>query len=148
MINTVLLVLHLTGAAAWLGGHVVLLFVVAPAARRLGSAQPVIDFEHGFGRVGLVALGVQVVTGLLLARRYVGDWGTVLSAPTPAVRLLMVKAALLALIVALAGHSTHRLLPGLTYQRLGRFMVHAWIVTGLSFLLLVCGVGVRSGGLW
>ena len=148
MMYIALLVLHLTGSAAWLGGLIVLLFVAAPAARRSGSAQPVIDFERSFGRIGLVALGVQVATGALLARRYIDDWGTILSAPTPAVRLLLAKVLLLSLIVALAGHATHRLLPGLTYERLGRFIVHAWIVTILSFMLLVCGVGVRCGGLW
>ena len=148
MMYIALLVLHLTGSAAWLGGHVVLLFVAAPAARRTESAQPVIDFERSFGRIGLVALGVQVATGVLLARRYIGDWGTIFSSPTPAVRLLLVKITLLALIVVLAGHATHRLLPKLTYERLGRFIAHAWIVTILSLMLLVCGVGVRCGGLW
>lgn len=142
-----LVMAHLLGASAWIGGHLVLLGVVLPGARRAGSVAGVLEFEHRFGRIGLLALVVQVASGALLATRWIDDWRTIFSAPTPAGHLIIAKIVLLALIMALARHATRRVLPALTATTLGRFAFHAWVVTALSVLLLVCGVGVRTGGL-
>lgn len=142
-----LVMAHLLGSAAWIGGHLVLLGVVLPDARRAGSVEPVVTFERRFGRIGLPALVVQVATGLMLASNWVFRWRGVFSDPSPAARLILAKIGLLAVLLALAAHSTHRVLPGLSTTTLGRFTVHAWIVTVLSMLIMVLGVGVRTGGL-
>lgn len=147
MVYKLLVILHLIGAAAWIGGHVTLLGVVLPAARRAASTRPVLDFEKAFGRIGLAALIVQVFTGLFLATRWIGEWSAIFSAPTPAGHLILAKIAMLAVLLALAAHAAHRVLPRLTPEKLSRFTAHAWIVTGLSVLILICGVGVRTGGL-
>ncbi len=142
-----LVMAHLLGSAAWIGEHLVLLGVVLPEARRAGSVEPVVAFERRFGRIGLPALVVQVATGLMLASNWVSGWRGILSDPSPAARLILAKIGLLAVLLALAAHATHRVLPGLSAPTLGKFALHAWIVTILSVLIVVLGVGVRTGGL-
>ncbi len=142
-----LIMAHLLGTSAWIGGHLVLLGVVLPAARRSGAIELVVHFEKSYGRIGLAALAVQIATGLVLAGNWIGSWRGIFSEPTPAGHLILTKLVVLAAIGVMAGHASHVLLPRLTTATLHRFTIHAWIVTVLSVLLMVCGVAVRTGGL-
>lgn len=148
MTNRLLLILHLLGASLWIGGHFVLLAVILPAARRARDPRAVLEFERNFGKWGMLALVTQISTGALLASPWIGGWGSVLSTSTPARPLVFTKLALLAVILVFAAHASRRLLPRLTPDTLGRFVIHAWIVTVLSVALLVFGIGVRMGGLY
>lgn len=147
MIDNVLLIAHVLGACVWIGGHAVLLAVVIPQARAQGDVTPVRHFERSFARIGLTALAVQVLTGPILASRWIGAWPSIFTTPTPAAHLVLAKVALLIAIVVLATHATHRLLPKLSMATLGRFTRHAWLVTMLSVALAVAGVAIRTGGL-
>lgn len=142
---SVLVILHLLGSAVWIGGHVVLVCVVLPAASREKDVARIVEFERAFGRFGLAALAVQVVTGLWLTTRWIGDLGTVLNAPPRAAFLVAAKLALLLVTMALAAHATHRTLPELTPDRIRSFALHAWTVTAISVLMLVLGVAIRTG---
>ncbi len=148
MIDRLLIIAHLLGSAVWVGGHVVVLAVVVPAARRAGSAQPVIDFERAFGRPAMVALAVQLITGLWLTRRWIPSLSETFTNPSPSSHLILVKVFLLVASAAFGAHAAHRILPSLTFETLTRFVRHAWIVMLLAVLLVVCGVGVRTGGLF
>jgi putative copper export protein len=143
----VLVILHLLGAATWIGGHFVLVGVVLSGARRERSTQRILDFERGFGKIGLGALALQLLTGALLTLHWVPDLQTIFSAPTPASGLIAVKAFLLVLTTALAGHTYHLVLPRLTPERMGSFAVHAWITTVFAVAMLVAGALIRLGGL-
>ncbi|MBS0191078.1 MAG: CopD family protein [Phycisphaerales bacterium] len=147
MLTKLLVIFHVLGASVWVGGHIVLLVVTIPSARRRGEVAPIREFEAAFSRVGLVALLVQVATGFALASRWVGEWRSILSSPNSAAHLVLTKLGLLALIVGLGTHASRRIVPGLTIQTLPRFVRHAWLVTGLSVALVICGVSVRFGGL-
>lgn len=148
MLVTAIIVLHVWGACVWIGAHVVLLTVILPAARRASDARQVVEFERAFGKWGLASLLVQVATGLHLAGRWIGDWNEVLHASTPAGRLVIAKLALLAATLALAGHAARRLVPALTTDSLPRFTWHVRLVTLSSVLLLLCGVVIRTGGVF
>lgn len=141
----ILVVLHLLGSAIWIGGHVVLVTVILPAAARDRAVTRITEFERSFGKLGLAALVVQAVTGLWLATRWVGDWRTILSAPSPKAHLVLAKVVLLVVTLALAAHASHRLLPRLSPDRIGAFAVHAWIVTAIAVLMLMVGVLIRVG---
>ncbi|HRJ48960.1 MAG: CopD family protein [Phycisphaeraceae bacterium] len=147
VIDKVLLIAHVLGASVWIGGHVVLLAVVIPQARGQGDVTPVRNFERSFGRIGLAALAVQVVTGPILASRWIGGWPSIFTTPTHPAHLVLAKVALLIAIVVLATHATHRLLPKLSMATLGRFTRHAWLVTLLSVALAIAGVSIRTGWL-
>lgn len=147
MLPTLVLVLHLLGSAVWLGGHIVLVRVILPAARKAGDAGAVKSFERAYGRLGMAALLIQVSTGAWLAAPYIGGWSEILTTSTPARTLILGKLVLLAMILVLAAHASHRILPRLRAETLGAFAVHAWVVTILSAALVVLGAGIRTGGL-
>lgn len=141
----VLVVLHLLGSAVWIGGHIVLVAVILPAAKRERAVARIVEFERSFGRLGLAAMVVQTVTGFWLATRWIGDWRAILTAPSPAGRLILTKLILLVITIALAAHASHQLLPKLSPGRIGTFAVHAWIVTAIAVLMLVAGALLRAG---
>ena len=60
--------LHILGATIWAGGHLVLALTILPDALRQQRAAIVSQFEQRFERIGLPALGVQIVTGLWFTR--------------------------------------------------------------------------------
>lgn len=148
MMDRLLIFAHLLGSAIWVGGHVVVLFVVVPAAKRARSAEPVVTFERAFGKPAMVALAIQVVSGLLLTRRWIPSISEIFSNPTPSSHLILAKLCLLIASAAFGAHAAHRILPTITFETLPRFVRHAWIVMLLAILLVICGVGVRTGGLF
>ncbi len=158
MLHKALVILHLLGATAWIGGHIVLVLVVLPAAMRAGDTKAVLHFERGYGRVGLTALAIQTVTGSLLANTWLGGWGNILDFSVPAAHLVLAKLVLLAVTLMHAGYAFHRLLPRLAAVQditgsaatspLRRFALHAWITTMLAVLLLIVGASFRLGGIF
>jgi putative copper export protein len=145
VIYRLLIVAHLLGAAVWVGGHIVLVRGILPRALRQESVDPIRDFEGSYGRLGLSALALQLVTGVWLATYRVPSWPSLFtSAPA---HLIVAKLSLLLVTVALAGHAYHRILPGLSAAGLRRFALHAWITTIVGILMLVAGAGIRTGGL-
>ncbi|MFO0687827.1 MAG: CopD family protein [Myxococcota bacterium] len=140
-----LLMLHLLGAAIWAGGHLVLATTVLPRALHARRAQILTDFEQGFERIGLPALVVQVVTGLWLAHRLLGepaDW----LASTPLAHVVQLKLACLAGTVGLAVHAKLRVLPRLDDATLPVMAWHIAGVTVFSVVLVVAGASIRLGG--
>ena len=150
MLYRLLVILHLFGAVTWIGGHLVLVRVILPAARRANDPAPVREFERSFGQTAIAALVLQIGTGLWLvsASPFIGGWSSMFREPTAATHLALAKLVLLVIVLAMAGHASHRILPRLSAETLGRFAIHAWIVTVLSLVMLVCGAGIRLGGLF
>ncbi len=143
---TIVLLLHLLGAAVWTGGHVVLAVSVLPRALRAGDPGPVLQFERWFEPVGLPALVVQVSSGLWLAARLMPEpsaWFTPASLPS---RLVFAKLILLAMTVVLAAHARLRLIPGLDAGRLRPLAWHIIAVTVIAVLFVAAGVGFRMTG--
>jgi putative copper resistance protein D len=98
--------LHLAAAGAWLGGLLPLLAVVRHAP--LGSAEQTL---HRFSPLALACVGMLAVTaslqGVALSGGLDGLMGTDYGA------MLLVKAALFAVLIALAANNRLRLTPGL-----------------------------------
>jgi putative copper export protein len=144
---TLIVMLHLLGASVWVGGHVILSLAVLPPALRQRDPAPVRAFEQRFGKIGLPALALQVVTGLWLARYWIADWTRWFTFGSPQAALIAVKLGLLALTAMLGLHARVRLIPRLTADTLPRFAGHLLAVTLLGLGLLVAGSGIRLGGL-
>lgn len=147
MLYKLMVMFHMLGASVWIGGHVVLVGMVLPKALREKQAQPILDFERGYGRFGLAALIIQLATGLWLARRWVGEWTTIFTEPTPQGYLVLSKITILIITVVLAGYTYHRVLPRLENGGVRRFVLLSGLTTALAILMLVLGVGIRTGGL-
>lgn len=137
--------LHVLGATVWTGGHLVLALSVLPKALKARSIEELVRFEDAFERVGLPALGVQVVTGLWLANRLlpVEHW---LALGNPLARVVLFKLACLLVTGGLAVDARLRLIPTLTAERLPGLAAHIVPVTVLSVLFALAGVSLRVGG--
>lgn len=141
----VILTLHLIGAAIWTGGHIVLATRVLPRALREKKADIVRAFEEPYESIGMPALVVQIVTGLLLAHRLLGaptNW----FADSGIARVVQLKLLFLAGTAALALHAKTRVIPRLTDENLPVLGWHIRAVTVLSILFVLAGASLRLGG--
>lgn len=140
-----LLTLHLTGAAIWTGGHLVLATTVLPRALRAKRASILLDFEQGYERIGMPALAVQIVTGLWLAHRLLGAPENWLGG-SPLAHVVHFKLLCLAGTAALAVHAKTRVLPRLSDEPLPVMAWHIAGVTVFSVLFVLAGASARLGG--
>ncbi len=141
----VILTLHLLGAAIWTGGHLVLATRVLPRALREKKADIVRAFEEPYESIGMPALIVQIVTGLLLAHRLLGaptNW----FADSGIARVVQLKLLCLAGTAALAIHAKTRVIPRLRDDNLIVLGWHIRAVTVLSILFVLGGASLRLGG--
>lgn len=140
-----LVLLHVLGACVWVGGHLVLALTVLPRALRARDPATVLAFEAGFERLGIPALLLQVITGILLARHWIpGPWHWDVP-ETPQTLIVLVKLGLLAGTVVLGAHARLRLIPRLTAETLPALAAHVVAVTVLAILFAVAGVMLRTG---
>jgi len=137
--------LHVVGAAVWVGGHLVLLVRYLPQAWRARQPGLLREFERRYEGLGLPALALQVVTGLLLLAHYQAwPFGPL---DTPYGRLGMWKITGLTATLLLALHARLHLLPRLSMQTLPLLALHVLLVTLIGLGLAWVGVAVRWGGL-
>ncbi|MFV0478367.1 MAG: copper resistance protein CopD [Parahaliea sp.] len=145
---SLLLVLHILGATIWTGGHIVLSCAVLPRVLRERSPQRLIDFEQAYEKIGMLALLVQVVTGLMLAYQFLPDLSQWMDFSNPLVHLLMFKLTLLLITVLFALDARFRVLPGFDEHRIVSMAWHIIPVTILSILFVIAGVSLRAGWLF
>ena len=141
----ILLLLHILGATVWAGGHLVLATTVLPRALRAKRAAILTDFESGYERLGMPALAVQVVTGLGLAYRMLGNPGHWFAA-NPLAHLVQWKLVCLAGTATLALHAKTRVIPRLRDDNLPVMAWHIAGVTVFSILFVIAGASLRLGG--
>jgi putative copper export protein len=157
LLHKILVIFHLLGAATWIGGHIALVRVILPAALKKRDPSLILEFERGYGKVGMLALLVQAGTGAWLAGTWLGGWSNILIFSVPSAHLVLVKLVLLAATLLQAGYAYHRLLPRLNEvssatladadKPLRSFALHARFTTALAVLMLIVGASIRLGGL-
>ncbi|MBW8190568.1 CopD family protein [Neiella marina] len=143
-----LLLLHLLAATIWTGGHIILATVILPKALRQRSVAHLQNFETAYERVGMPALIVQIITGLMLAYRLVPDIGGWFNPANPLAHIIMAKLTLLGLTLALAIDARFRVIPNLTPDKLVDMAFHIVPVTLISILFVVVGISIRTGWLF
>ncbi|ART80380.1 CopD family protein [Oceanisphaera avium] len=143
-----LLLLHLLGATIWTGGHLILCLTVLPKVLKERSVQRLLDFESAFEKVGMPAIALQVITGLMLAYRLVPDVGQWFNMANPLAHGIAAKLLLLTLTVAFALHARFRVIPHLSEKSLTLMAWHIIPVTILSILFVVVGASFRTGWLY
>lgn len=143
-----ILFLHILGATIWTGGHVVLSVVVLPGVLSDRAPDKLLRFETAFEKIGMPALLVQVVTGVLLAKRLIPDFAGWFDFSNPVAHVVVTKLVLLALTVALALDARLRVLPNLDQRGLTDMAWHIVPVTVLSVLFVAAGVSFRTGWLY
>ncbi len=142
----VVLIVHLLGAAVWVGGHLVLLLSVLPKALRQRDASMILVFEERYERIGIPALLLQVASGLWLANRFVPGIWPAFAFQDPLQRMVAAKLLLLLATVALGAHARLRIIPRLTSQRLKALAWHILLINVLGLALLILGTFFRPNG--
>lgn len=142
-----LLFFHLLGAAVWTGGHLVLALGVLPRALRLRDPALIESFESRYEPVGLVALAVQLLTGLALTHRYFPGFHGLINLDNPMAVAALAKLTLLLLTVSLALDARLRIIPKLGRHNLTALAWHIVPVTVLSVVFVFVGLTFRFGGL-
>ncbi len=140
------LILHILAATIWAGGHLVLAVTILPKALRRNAPELVFEFDSGFERIAIPALLLLVVTGLWLAYRMIPDVSAWFSFENNVSTLIVAKLTLLVLTVALAVDARIRIIPNIASDNLKKLAFHIILVTIISVLLVIIGVGFRTGG--
>ena len=140
-----LVLIHVLAATVWTGGHLVLSTVVLPRVLKEKDPGALLRFEGAYERIGMPALVIQIVTGLMLAHRALPDIDQWFRFQHPASHLIAAKLTLLGLTFALAADARLRLIPALDEHKLKALAWHIVPVTILSVLFVVLGVSFRTG---
>lgn len=138
------LFLHLLGAIAWSFSFLVLLFTVCFRLWSQRPLQALTIFRRAYRQWGLVALIVQVITGLCLVTLSVVDLGLLFTdALDPLLQYFWLKLLLVLLIFCLAFNARYRVIPLLAldvHRRLPSVMLH--LLVGLLASVALVGVGL------
>jgi putative copper export protein len=140
-----LLLLHILAATIWTGGHIVLSVVILPGVLRDKSPSRLLAFESVYEKIGMPALLVQIITGLLLAYQKLPAIGAWFNLDNPLATLILAKLSLLLLTFAFALDAKLRVIPVLSEKNLIDMACHIIPVTLLSVIFVVVGVSFRTG---
>ena len=143
----ILLSLHLIAATIWTGGHIVLAVVVLPRVLRERNPTRLLEFESVYERIGMPALVIQIITGLMLAYRMLPDVGLWFDMSIPLAHGIAAKLTLLALTFIFALDARFRVIPKLSQANLIDMALHIIPVTLFSILFVLVGVSFRVGWL-
>jgi len=137
-----LILVHVLGAAVWVGGHLVLSIGLLPLAFKRKDLTIIKNFEQHFERVGIPALLIQIVSGIWMVLLYVPmqDW---LSLATVHHRLLWIKLSLLLGTIGLAVYVRFFIFPRLTNERMPMLALHIILVTIVAVAFVVTGLSFR-----
>ncbi len=140
MIYAFLILLHVLAASVWVGGHLILSLSVLPQALKTKNVKAITQFESFFEKIGIPALLIQVVTGLMLIHsRLVFP----LVWHDRSNLLILMKLGLLLITVLLALHARLKLIPNLNKKTLPLLGLHIAAVTIVGILFVVAGLSFR-----
>lgn len=140
------LIIHLLSACIWVGGHLILALKYLPAAYKQKDISIITSFEKKFETLGIPALGLLVLTGIIMALHYgiyPPQW---FSFSNKLESTISTKLSILFTIVLLAIHARVFIIPKLTLKSLNWLTFHVVLVTILSISMLVLGSFIRFGG--
>jgi len=147
MKHHLLLIIHLFAATIWIGGHLVLCIGYMPRALKQKDPSIITSFEKSYEKIGLPALLLLVITGVMLSYNYdvkVTDW---FSFKASIEKVISIKLTLLLCTLALAIHARIFIIPKLSAKSLTLMGVHIIAITLIGITMMVMGTFVRFGGI-
>lgn len=147
MIHHLLLILHLLSATVWVGGHLILCFRFLPKAMREKNPEVIKDFEKQYEPLGIPALLIQVITGIMMAYDYNVTLSTWFTFSNSIEKVVSTKLLLLVITLGLAVHARFFIIPKLTVSNLRQMAIHIIVLTTIATSMLVIGSLVRIGGI-
>ncbi|QKJ62758.1 CopD family protein [Flavobacterium sp. M31R6] len=148
MSHHLLLIIHLLCASIWVGGHLLLVFSHLPQALKDKNQNIILDYERKYEPVGMTALILLVVTGIMMAYKYGVSIEYWFHFAAPIEKVVSTKLLLLLLTVLFALSAQFRVLPKLKNNpdKLPEMTFHIISVTFIGVLMLIVGSFVRFGG--
>lgn len=139
--HKILLILHIFGACIWVGGHLYLLICLLPDILKRRDVKALLAFEQSYEKLGMGALIVQVVTGILMARQILpwALWGV----GGYVAHLIWLKLLWLGLTLCVAMHAQVRIIPNLSPKTLPIMAVHIGLIALFSVCFVLTGVAFR-----
>ena len=141
------LIFHLMAATIWVGGHLFLTIRYLPKALKEKDVNSIKNFEEKFEPVGLPALLILVITGIIMAYDYGVTFSDWFSFSNAIERVVSIKLLLLFLSLSLAVHARLFIIPKLDQAKLNSMAFHIVLVTLIGVSMLVLGTFVRFGGI-
>jgi len=147
MYHHILLIIHLLTATIWVGGHLFLSLRFLPEALKNKDVTIIQNFKDKFEPIGMPALIISILTGILMAYDYGVTFTKWFSFATAIEKVVSLKLILLLLTVGLAVNAQLFLFPKLTSKELPKAALQIILVTLIGVGMLVLGSLVRIGGL-
>ncbi len=148
MNHHLLLVIHLLSATIWVGGHLLLSIGYLPKALKEKDQNIILNFEKKYEPIGMTALILLVISGVLMAYKYGVNFQYWFQFKTPIEQVISAKLLLLLLTVIFALSAQIRVIPKLRNDsnKLPEMAFHILSVTTIGILMLVFGSFIRFGG--
>lgn len=148
--HSLYLFVHILAACVLFGGHLVMSVIVLPRAKRAKDPAYFLAFERPFGRLAIPSLAIQAATGPVLANRFVPPsewflWENVVQDHIASKLLLLV--IMIAMTISMSLRVRPRLLAN-DPKAFRSAAIHAHTITFLSFLMVMLGVSLNTGGNW
>ena len=147
--HTSLLFLHVLSASIWFGGYVVMFFIILPKAKRDGEPEVFIEFERSFQKIGFPALLAQLITGPILATRFLPDPLDWFKFQTPDQDHVASKIIFLFIIIVLVLRTRSNTVPRLRAGDPKAMRSAKWITFWILFLAfsnIMMGMSVHTAG--
>lgn len=147
MYHQLLLVIHLFTATIWVGGHLFLTLRYLPEALKIKDVSVIKNFKDKFEPIGMPALIILAITGVLMAYDYNVTFTQWFSFSNGIEKVVSVKLILLLITAGLAFNAQLFVFPKLTADNLYKAAFQIIAVTVIAVAMLVLGSFIRIGGL-
>jgi len=147
MKHQLLLILHLLAATIWVGGHLFLTLRFLPQALKEKDINLIQNFKNKFEPIGMPALVVLLVTGIMMGYDYDVTFTKWFSFSGAVEKVVSLKLILLITTILLAVNAQLFLFPKLTPKNLPKAALQIILVTLIGVVMLMLGSLVRIGGL-
>lgn len=147
MLHQLLLIIHLLAATVWVGGHLILLLIYVPKARKTNSLDGISFFRKNFEILGMPSLILLLLTGVLLAYDYDVSIDKWFQFKGGVERIVSIKLLLFITTITLALTATKLIFPKLKNQPKPILYLFIILVTSIAVIMLVLGSLIRVGGI-
>lgn len=147
MLHQLLLIIHLLAATVWVGGHLILLLIYVPKARKTNSLDGISFFRKNFEILGMPSLILLLLTGVLLAYDYDVSIDKWFQFKDGIERIVSLKLLLFITTITLAVSATKFIFPRLKNQPNPILYLFIVLVTSIAVIMLVLGSLIRVGGI-
>ena len=147
MTHQILLIVHLIAATIWVGGHLILAIGFLPKAIKNKDINEIKVFKDKFESVGMPALLILILTGILMSYDYNVTFSKWFSFSNGIESIVSIKIILVLITFCLAIFAQFYIFPKLTQKNFHRVTLLIIGITLIAVIMLVLGSLVRIGGI-